>query len=48
MVRKDEDYAYVVSGLDDGVIVVLSSLDTVIDGMMVRTEIVGFPEAGEQ
>lgn len=34
--RSDEDFAYVVSGLDDGAMIVVSSLDTVTDGMKVR------------
>ncbi len=34
--RSDEDSAYVVSGLDDGAMIVVSSLDTVTDGMKVR------------
>jgi len=44
IVRADKDFAYVVSGLEDGVDVVLSSLDTVVDGMEVRTVAAG--EAG--
>lgn len=38
IVRKDKTYAYVVSGLEDGDVIVLSSVDTVTDGMRVRTE----------
>ncbi|MHC4365530.1 MAG: efflux RND transporter periplasmic adaptor subunit [Planctomycetota bacterium] len=37
IVREDKDYTYVVSGLEDGAVIVLSSLDTVTDGMRVRT-----------
>jgi hypothetical protein len=36
--RQDQDYAYVVSGLEDGAVIVTSPLDTVTDGMSVRTE----------
>jgi len=36
IVRKDGNYAYAISGLDDGAIIVTSSLDTVTDGMKVR------------
>ncbi|MCK4751817.1 MAG: efflux RND transporter periplasmic adaptor subunit [Planctomycetes bacterium] len=38
IVRMDKDYAYVVSGLEDGARIILSSLDTVTNGMRVRTE----------
>lgn len=37
IVRADRDFAYAVSGLDNGDMVVLSSLDTVVEGMSVRT-----------
>lgn len=37
--RVDETYAYVVSGLQDRVVVILSSLDAVVEGMRVRTEL---------
>lgn len=45
-VRADKDFAYVVSDLDDGANVVVSSLDAAVDGMKVRTqgEIEGEPE----
>jgi hypothetical protein len=36
--RQDQDYAYVISGLEDGALIVTSPLDTVTDGMTVRTE----------
>jgi RND family efflux transporter MFP subunit len=36
--RKDKDFAYVVGGLEDNVEIVVSSLDTVTEGMSVRTE----------
>jgi len=36
--RTDEDYAYAVSGLDDTVDIVVSALDTVTNGMKVRTQ----------
>lgn len=38
MVRSDKEYAYVTSGLDDGAMIVTSSLDVVLDGMDVRTQ----------
>lgn len=34
--RKDHDYAYLVEGLDEGDLVVASSLDAITDGMNVR------------
>jgi multidrug efflux pump subunit AcrA (membrane-fusion protein) len=36
IVRADKDFAYVTSGLDDGAMIVTSSLDTVVEGMKVR------------
>ena len=36
IVRADKDFAYVTSGLDDGAMIILSSLDTVVEGMKVR------------
>ncbi len=36
IVRADRDFAYARSGLDDGDMIVISSLDTVIEGMKVR------------
>jgi RND family efflux transporter MFP subunit len=41
IVRRDKNFAYVVSGLEDGAEVVISSLDVVTDGMAVRTEASG-------
>jgi len=38
IVRSDKDYAYVASGIDDQVDVIISSLDVAIDGMEIRTE----------
>lgn len=38
IVRADKDFAYVTSGLDDGVQIIVSSLDAVVDDMKVRTE----------
>jgi RND family efflux transporter MFP subunit len=38
IVRADKDFAYVVSALDDGASVVVSSLDATVDGMEVRTQ----------
>ncbi len=39
IVRSDKDYAYVASGIDGQVDVIISSLDVAIDGMEVRTEL---------
>jgi RND family efflux transporter MFP subunit len=36
IVRADRDFAYATSGLDDGAMIVTSSLDTVVEGMKVR------------
>ncbi len=36
--RADKDFAYISSGLDDGALIVVSSLDMAIDGMAVRTQ----------
>ncbi|MHC4686142.1 MAG: efflux RND transporter periplasmic adaptor subunit [Planctomycetota bacterium] len=36
--RADKDFAYVVSGVADEVMIVLSSLDVVVEGMEVRTQ----------
>ena len=38
IIREDKNYAYVVSGLEDGATIVLSSLDVATQGMQVRTE----------
>ena len=50
VVRADKDYAYVVSDLQDGAYVVVSSLDAVVSGMEVRTEaqIESEPELADQ
>jgi len=37
--RADEDFVYAISGLDDGAMIVLSSLDTVTEGMKVRSQL---------
>jgi RND family efflux transporter MFP subunit len=37
--RADKDFAYVVSGVADEAMIVLSSLDVVVDGMEVRTQL---------
>ena len=39
--RQDKEYAYVVSGLEDNPVIVVSALEAVTDGMLVRT---GEPE----
>ncbi|MBA7620310.1 Multidrug resistance protein MdtA [subsurface metagenome] len=38
IVRADRDFAYARSGLEDGDMIVVSSLDTVIEGMKVRVQ----------
>lgn len=38
IVRADKDFAYAVSGVDDGAIIVLSSLDIATEGMKVRVQ----------
>jgi RND family efflux transporter MFP subunit len=38
VVRADKDYAYIVSGVQDGALAVTSSLDAVVDGMEVRLQ----------
>jgi RND family efflux transporter MFP subunit len=45
--RADKDFAYVPSGIDDGAMVVVSSLDTVMEGMKVRTQAETPQEAGD-
>lgn len=47
IVRADKDFAYVVSGVRDEANVVVSSLDTVVAGMKVRTQ-ADTPIRGEQ
>ena len=39
VVRRDKEYAYVASGLEDGDIIITSPLDTVTDGMKIRTQL---------
>lgn len=39
IIRRDKEYAYVTSGIEDGDIIVTSPLDTVTDGMQVRVDI---------
>lgn len=46
IVRKDKTFAYVVSGLEDGAIIILSSMDAITDGMQVRTEVIEPVEYG--
>ncbi len=38
IVRADRDFAYAMSGLDDGDTIVVSALDTVVEGMSVRAQ----------
>jgi len=45
--RADEDFVYTISGLDDGAMIVLSSLDTVTEGMKVRSQL-EMPAGAEQ
>jgi len=40
IVREDKDYSYVVTGLEDGAVIVLSSLDVVTEGMQLRAEMI--------
>jgi RND family efflux transporter MFP subunit len=37
--RRDKEYAYVTSGIEDGDIIIMSPLDTVTDGMQVRVDL---------
>jgi hypothetical protein len=37
--RTDKRFAYTISGVDDQAMIVVSSLDTVVDGMQVRTQL---------
>ncbi len=39
--RADKDFAYAISGIADGAMVVVSSLDTIVEGMKVRTQVEG-------
>ena len=45
IVRADRNFAYAVSGVDDEAIIVISSLDVVVDGMVVRTQLENVIEA---
>lgn len=47
IVRADRDFAYTISGLDDGVTIVVSSLDTVTEGMKVRNQTVPSAEPAQ-
>jgi multidrug efflux pump subunit AcrA (membrane-fusion protein) len=38
IIRSDKDFAYALSGLDDGAQIVVSALDAVTSGMSVRTQ----------
>ncbi len=44
IVRFDREFAYVISGLDEPATIVISSLDTVVDGMKIRTKAAGSSE----
>lgn len=46
IVHADRDYVYVRAGVDDGQMIVVSMLDTVTDGMTIRTNIVDSAVAG--
>ncbi|MHC4455789.1 MAG: efflux RND transporter periplasmic adaptor subunit [Planctomycetota bacterium] len=46
VVRAEKDFAYVVSGLEDGAMIVVGSLDAVTEAMKVRTQ-VDLPEPAE-
>jgi hypothetical protein len=43
--RADKDFAYIISGLDDETLIVVSSLDMATDGMAVRTQAEDLAEA---
>ena len=45
VVRADGQVAYVASGVPDGSLIVVSALDTVVDGMKVRTQADGTQDA---
>lgn len=45
--RRDKEYVYITSGLEDGDIIVTSQLDTVTDGMQIRVDIVDSQETVE-
>ncbi len=37
VLRCDREYAYITAGIEDGAVVVTSAIDTVVDGMTIRT-----------
>jgi len=45
--RADKDFAYIISGLDDEALIVVSSLDMATDGMAVRTQADDLAEAAQ-
>ena len=45
--RADKDFAYIISGLDDETLIVVSSLDMATDGMAVRTKAEDLAEAAQ-
>ena len=47
VVRRDKKYAYVADGLKDGDVIITSPLDTVTDGMDIRTQVKTSPGNGE-
>lgn len=50
IVRSDEEYAYVTSGLSDGALIITSALDAPVEGMAVRTSdtsVAGAPKSTE-
>jgi len=47
VVRRDKEYAYVAGGLKDGDVIITSPLDTVTDGMDIRTQVETSPGDGE-
>ena len=48
IVRRDTNYAYIVSGLEAGAVVITSPLDTVIDNMKIRTSLQTQSKGGEE
>jgi len=47
IVRSDKDYAYVSSGIEDGDVIITSPIDTVTDGMKIRTKLNSSPDKNE-
>jgi RND family efflux transporter MFP subunit len=39
IVRRDTEYVYIASGLEDGAVIITSPLDTVVDRMRIRTSL---------